>query len=379
VVDGASWRFEVGGSVQMNALVIGGTGPTGPDVVAALLDRSFTVAVLHRGLHEPDEEVLGRVEHIHADPHFTDTLAGALEDRVFDLIVATYGRMHINAEVCAGRCAQFIGIGGNPAYPGMLDRRSAWPEGMRILARESDPVATAAVTSRDRFAARVVAGERAVLDGHSSGAFSATYLRYPIIYGRRTWAFFERGIVRRLVDGRRRLLLPDGGLSIFTRCADRNAANFVAGVVDHPDPAAGQVYNCADDGQFSLYQWTQMICAALGADAEIVSAPLPWTRPIWNLFPTGPLGSPHTLVDTTKARQDLGYANVISPTDALGDLVRHLARDTAGLAAVRVDTAAEDAIMDACEETGRRLALSLGWDGVEEAFDHPYDHPRLPE
>jgi nucleoside-diphosphate-sugar epimerase len=360
----------------MNALVIGGTGPTGPDVVAALLDRSYTVAVLHRGLHEPDDDVLRRVEHIHADPHFMETLATALDGRVFDLIVATYGRMRLNAEVCAGRCAQFIGVGGNPAYRGMLDRRSSWPEGMRILARESDPVATAGTTSRDRFAARVVAAEAAVLDGHASGAFSATYLRYPIIYGRRTWAFFERGIVRRLVDGRRRLLLPDGGLNIFTRCADRNAANFVAGVVDHPDAAAGQVYNCADDGQFSLYQWTQMICAVLGAEAEIVTAPLAWTRPVWNLFPTGPLGSPHTLVDTTKARRDLGYANVISPEDALAALVRHLAADASALAAVAVDTAAEDAVMEACDETYRRLSRSLRWDLVDEAFDHPYDHPR---
>jgi nucleoside-diphosphate-sugar epimerase len=358
----------------MNALVIGGTGPTGPDVVAALLDRSFHVTVLHRGHHEPDEEVLRRVEHIHGDPHFHETLTAALDGRVFDLIVATYGRMRINAEVCAGRCAQFIGVGGNPAYRGMLDRRSSWPEGMKILARESDPVATAATTSRDRFAARVVAAERAVLDGHAAGAFSATYLRYPIIYGPRAWAFFERGIVRRLLDGRR-VLLPDGGLSIFTRCADRNAARFVAGVVDHPGDAAGQIYNCADDGQFSLYQWTQMIAAALDVDAEIVTAPLAWTRPIWNLLPTGALGSPHTLVDTTKAHRDLGYANVVSPEEALGGLVRHLAGDTAGLQAVRVDTAAEDAVMDACEETRRRLSLELGWDQIDEVFDHPYDHP----
>src|SRR6202035_533293 len=109
---------------------------------------------------------------------------------------------------------------------------------------------------------------------------------------------------------------------------------------------------------------------------EIVTAPLAWSRPIWSLFPTGPLGSPHTLVDTSKARRDLGYANVVSPEEALVSLVRHLAGDEARLAAIRVDTAAEDAIMDACAETHRRLSRALGWDGVEESFDHPYDHPR---
>jgi nucleoside-diphosphate-sugar epimerase len=366
----------------MKALVIGGTGPTGPDVVAALVDRSFQVTVLHRGLHEADADVLRKVEHIHADPHFREPLAAAVAGRVFDLIVATYGRMRVNAEVSAGRCAQFIGVGGNPAYRGMLDRRSSWPTGMRILARETDPVATASgpsPSSRDRFAARVVAGERAVLEAHAAGAFSGTYLRYPIIYGPRAWVAFERGVVRRLLAGRRRLLLPDGGLSIFTRCADRNAAGFVAAVVDHAEVAAGQVYNCADDRQFSLYQWTQLICAAVGVEAEIVSVPLHWARPVWPMLPTGPLGSPHTLVDATKARLQLGDTNVVRPEDALSALVRHLAGDPADAAAVEADAAAEDVIIEACDETGRRLKAMLAWGPVPEPFDHPYDHPTAPQ
>jgi nucleoside-diphosphate-sugar epimerase len=366
----------------MKALVIGGTGPTGPDVVSALLERSFDVTVLHRGRHEPDEDVLRRVEHIHADPHFRDTLAAALGHRTFDLIVATYGRMRVNADVSAGRCAQFIGVGGNPAYMGMLDRRSSWPAGMRILARETDPVVTAAgpeASSRQRFAARVAAAERAVLDAHEAGAFSATYLRYPIIYGPRAWVAFERGIVGRLRAGRGRLLLPDGGLNIFTRCADRNAAGFVAAVVDHGEVAAGQVYNCADDRQYSLYQWTQMICAAVGVDAEIISVPLDWARPVWSMLPTGPLGSPHTLVDTTKARRDLGCTNVVRPEDALSSLVRRLVDEHPDVAAIEAGLEAEDVIINACNETGRRLADLLGWGPVAEPFDHPYDHPTVPE
>ncbi|MFH1486398.1 MAG: NAD-dependent epimerase/dehydratase family protein, partial [Chloroflexota bacterium] len=52
----------------MKALVIGGTGPTGPYIVEGLLKRGYDVAILHRGTHEiplPTE-----VEHIHNDPHF---------------------------------------------------------------------------------------------------------------------------------------------------------------------------------------------------------------------------------------------------------------------------------------------------------------------
>ena len=49
------------------ALVIGGTGPTGPYVVNGLLDRGFQVTILHTGRHETD--LIGpEVEHIHTDP-----------------------------------------------------------------------------------------------------------------------------------------------------------------------------------------------------------------------------------------------------------------------------------------------------------------------
>ena len=36
----------------MKALVVGGTGPTGPLVVAGLIERGYDVAILHTGKHE---------------------------------------------------------------------------------------------------------------------------------------------------------------------------------------------------------------------------------------------------------------------------------------------------------------------------------------
>ena len=61
----------------MKALVIGGTGPTGPFIVQGLLQRDYTVAILHRGTHEI-AEIPPEVEHIHTDPHFLETLNTAL-------------------------------------------------------------------------------------------------------------------------------------------------------------------------------------------------------------------------------------------------------------------------------------------------------------
>ena len=38
----------------MRALVIGGTGPTGPHVIDGLLKRGYEVTIFHRGTHEID-------------------------------------------------------------------------------------------------------------------------------------------------------------------------------------------------------------------------------------------------------------------------------------------------------------------------------------
>jgi nucleoside-diphosphate-sugar epimerase len=71
-----------------SALVVGGTGPTGPFIVRGLQDRGFRVSILHRGSHETGE-IGADVEHIHTDPFDAEATAAALGDRRFDLAVVT--------------------------------------------------------------------------------------------------------------------------------------------------------------------------------------------------------------------------------------------------------------------------------------------------
>ena len=70
------------------ALVVGGTGPTGPFIVNGLLKRGYEVTVLHGGFHEAEFDE--PVEHIHTDPHFKETLEEGVGNRGWwDLIVFT--------------------------------------------------------------------------------------------------------------------------------------------------------------------------------------------------------------------------------------------------------------------------------------------------
>src|SRR5215467_6686277 len=117
------------------ALVVGGTGPSGPFLVNGLRDRGYEVAIFHRGTHEIPEIPEG-VEHIHGDPHFRETIDTALSKRSFDVVIATYGRIRLVAEALQDRTGQFIAIGGMPAYRGYFDASANFPRGLPIPARE---------------------------------------------------------------------------------------------------------------------------------------------------------------------------------------------------------------------------------------------------
>lgn len=57
-----------------HALIVGGTGLSGPLLVNGVCERGYTVAVLHRGTQEIPE-IGPDIENIHADSHFRETLA----------------------------------------------------------------------------------------------------------------------------------------------------------------------------------------------------------------------------------------------------------------------------------------------------------------
>ena len=64
----------------MKALIIGGTGPTGPHIIHGLLERGYDVTMLNRGSRDSDA-IPAEVERIKGDPHFPDTLEAALGER----------------------------------------------------------------------------------------------------------------------------------------------------------------------------------------------------------------------------------------------------------------------------------------------------------
>ena len=249
-----------------SALVVGGTGPTGPFVVNGLIERGYQVTIFHRGTHEVPE-IPPEVTHIHGDPHFPETIDAALGRPTFDVTVAAYGRLRHVAAALAGRTGRFLAVGGVAVYRGLLEPELLTPPGMPV------PVGGDR-SGRDRAGRGGVLGgmvrtEDAVFEHHPEG----TLFRYPYVYGPYQIIPREWSVVRRLLDGRRRLLLPDAGLRLETHGWAGNLAHSVLLALDQPEAAAGRRYNCGDLEQLDLRQVVLTIAEALDCEVELIAVP----------------------------------------------------------------------------------------------------------
>lgn len=357
------------------ALVIGGTGPTGPFIVDGLLARGCEVTILHTGQHEV--EFQAPVEHIHVDPHFAEPLAQGLHGRRWDVAIASYGRLRVVVEALkghAGRVVAVTGATGGTAGPddprwGLLGRPALLDEARALAATGA---------TEGTLALRIAEAEAALFDAHAQGHFNATCIAYPILYGPRQPGALDWAIVRRVLDGRRRFVIADGGCKLESRAYSANAAHAVLLAVDQPEASAGRKYIVADADVHSLRQRIEAIAAHFGHAFELVDLPydcaLP-CHPLWR----------HTresrLRDTSRIRRELGYADLVPAAEGLrlaADwMVQH--RDAMARAERQLgdpfDYEREDRLVDAWRRTRAGLR---DIDYPLPARAHVYRHPTRP-
>lgn len=359
------------------ALVIGGTGPTGPLVVEGLLDRSFEVTILHGGQHEA--EFSAGVRHIHEDPHFAEPLTRGIAGETFDLVIAQYGRLRVCADVLAGRTARLIAIGGAtgiaapPGDPrwGRAGRPASVPDDSEILVADEGP------DGRNKIGRRMVQAMEAVFDHHAAGDYSATYIAYPVNYGPRTPGPYDWTVIRRALDGRRRIVVADAGQKMESRVFTHNAAAAVLLCVDMPDAAAGRRYSVTDGYGFTMRQRIEFVGLCLGVEFEIIDMPYDLAWPCYPFYRHSP---DHRLTTSARIRAELGYTDAVPADEAMERSIRWLVEnppDPGGELEQQVgdpfDYLAEDALIDRW----------LGWRGrfadVVSPLPkpgHQYRHPK---
>ncbi|MGE0714293.1 MAG: NAD-dependent epimerase/dehydratase family protein [Alphaproteobacteria bacterium] len=355
------------------ALVIGGTGPTGPYVVEGLIARGYKVTVLHSGQHEvplPDE-----VPHIHADVHFRETLEAALGRKTWDVVLAMYGRLKLTADVMVGRTGRLISIGGGQAAN---VEPTLWGPGGRCLSRPPEWL-TRPKRGWDHFFGLMHEAEDAVMARHAAGDYVATHLRYPPIYGPRQLADSDWSVVRRILDGRKQFIIADHGLKLETRCYAANAAHAALLAVDQPEASAGRTYNVGDQQVLTMLERVTLIARGLGHEWELVSMPYELARPF---HPVG-RGRAHLVLDCRAIADELGYRDLVSAEEALPEAARWLAAnppERGGELERQLgdpfDYAAESAMIAAWKEAKERVAAVPFPDYV---IAHPYRHPSRPD
>jgi nucleoside-diphosphate-sugar epimerase len=359
----------------MKALVIGGTGPSGPHTVNGLLQRGYEVTVLHGGQHEV--EFRQPIEHIHTDPHFAETLAPALAGRYFDVVLATYGRMRIIADLLKDKTGRFIGVGGASVYAPHDDPR--WgPLGPPTLVPEDSPRCDD--PSGPKFNHLMWVSEETVIQAHRAGHYNATYFRYPLLYGPHAPANPEWSIVRRILDGRRQIVIATNGL-LRRRGYAMNIAHALLLAVDKPAESSGQIYNIRDERQYTQRQRVDFIASHLRHDWEIVEVPPVLAERVYK-GGTATLRPWAVEFDISKIKAQLGYHDVVTPAQALavsvdwllanrpqpgGEIERQLGDPFA--------YAAEDALIAACRQ-GYAAAERVPFPNMQ--LGHMYRHPKKP-
>jgi len=165
---------------------------------------------------------------------------------------------------------------------------------------------------------RVARTEEFVFANHPTAA----HFRYPYAYGPLQVVPREWSIVRRILDGRRQIIVADDGLTLHHHGFTENLAHAVLSGIDNPEAAAGLAFNCGDDEVLTVRQVIEIIASELNAELEIVSMPFELALPARPLLaqpsPT------HRVLDTSLLKTRLGYRDVVPAREAVARTARWL-------------------------------------------------------
>ncbi len=341
------------------ALLIGGTGPTGPFIVDGLLGRGWSVTVLHSG--QRSARYSGPVETLHADPNFAETLLPVLAGRQWDLVIASYGRLRVLVEALKGHTARLVAITGATGGTARADD-VRWGALGRPAFLDEARTLPAAGEGESTLSLRIAQAEAALFEAHAQGHFSVTCIAYPILYGPRQPGATDWAIVRRVLDGRRQFILADGGHKLESRAYAENAAHAVLLAVDQPQTSHGRRYLVADQALHSMRQRVEAVAAHLGHRFELVDLPYDWARPCHPLWR-------HTresrVIDSGQIRRELAYVDPVGAPEAL-------ARSVDWMVAHRSDMAQVEAQLGDPFDYAREDALIAAW---QQARGCPVDYP----
>jgi nucleoside-diphosphate-sugar epimerase len=303
----------------MRILVISGTRFVGPPVVRTLVEQGHQVAVFHRG--ETEADLPPQVEHLHGERarlgEHVETVRRFGPDVVVD--VAAYTDADARATLDAVR-----GIAGRVVAVSSMDVYRAYG---RFHGSEPGPPEPLPVTEDSPLRERLypyrrdgrglddyekVLVERAVM---SSPDVAGTVLRLPMVYGPGDYQHRLFLDLKRIDDGRPVILLPEDVAGWrWTRGYVEDVAGAI-GLAATDERAAGRVYNAGEQDALTYAEWVEALGRTAGWSGRVV--PLPRERLPAHLVPPAGDYAQDLVCDTTRIRDELGYAETVSHEEGL--------------------------------------------------------------
>ncbi len=296
----------------MKVLVIGGTMFIGRYIVNELLTRGHEVIVYHRGRHECKFPV--NVKHIHGDrrdyTHFKEDMAKILPEGVVDVIPLYPSDSKTLVECFSGRICSLVHISTCSVY----NTKAVIPfsEGEQHLV--DDIHYTYAYSKR--------LCEKIILEIQKKVELPCTILRLPAVYGPYDYLSREWFIVKRILDRRKQIIIPDGGFTLIHQCYVEDAAKAVAMALENPPLSKVRIYNVGHEHILSLKQITHLISTIFNYEWEEVDIPaelLPYRHPYAFLR--------HLFCDINKIKQELGFKETISIEQGMRNTVAWLCKN----------------------------------------------------
>jgi hypothetical protein len=182
-----------------------------------------------------------------------------------------------------------------------------------------------------------------------------------------------------VLDGRNRIVVADDGLTLQHHGYTENLAHAVLLAVEHPEAAAGRIFNTGDDEVLSVRQVIEIIATALDHEFEIVSMPYDLALPAHPML-AQPLPT-HRVLDLTEVRTDLGYRDIVPAREAIARTARWLTEhrpEPGGMEETVLtdpfDYPAEDRLIDAWT-TARDSVSPEAWFETQPGYGLAYSGP----
>jgi nucleoside-diphosphate-sugar epimerase len=296
--------------VARRAFLLGGSGQTGRALIPRLQQRGWEVVVASRG----EREVPAGVEHVSVDRSNEGALEAAIGDGAGVLVdFAAFEPEHAEQLLALrDRVGSLVVLSSAAVY---------FPEDDSDFARLPVPIAERTETlapGPDGYATKKRAIELALLE---QDALPATLIRPGAIHGPwSTWAR-EWYFVKRVLDGRRAIVLAYRGASRFHPISVHNLAELIWLAAERP---GRRVLNAGDPAPPTVIE----IARAISTNMEHDWAEVLIDEPVGSVGETV-WSTPHPVVlDMTDAEFELGYRPVTTYEQALPETVAWLVEAT---------------------------------------------------